>query len=82
MSMRGPGRTGFKKKVSYFVRAAYGLCLNFRETDVVELSFLNHFIEHLRIMLNLIIRVPSGRLEQIELLRPTQGFDDVIDAPA
>jgi hypothetical protein len=76
------GRTGIKKKVSYLLRAAYGLCSNFRQTDVVELSFLNHFIEHLRIMLNLIIRVTSRRLEQIELLRSTQGLEDVIDAPA
>ena len=71
-----------KKKVWYLVRAAYGLCPNFRETDIVELSFLNHFIEHLRIMLNLILRVASGRFEQIELLRPAQSFEDGIDAPA
>jgi hypothetical protein len=79
---RGSGRTGLKKKVSYLLRAAYGLCPNFRQTDVVELSFLNHFIEHLRVMLNLILRVTSRRLEQIQLLRPTQGLEDVIDAPA
>jgi hypothetical protein len=33
-------------------------------------------------MLNLIFRIASRRFEQIELLRPTQSFDDVIDAPA
>lgn len=33
-------------------------------------------------MLNLIVWVASRRLKQIELLLPTEGFEDVIDAPA
>jgi hypothetical protein len=64
------------------VRTAYGLCAHFRQTDVVKLSLLDQFIEHLRIVFNLVIRIAPRRLEQIELLRPTQGLEDVVDAPA
>jgi hypothetical protein len=63
---------------SYLVRMAYSLCLNFRQTDVVKLSFLDQFIEHIRIMFNLVVVVASRWLEQIEPLRPTQGFEDVV----
>jgi hypothetical protein len=78
----GSGWTGLEKKTSYLVRTAHGLCLNFRQTNVVELSFLDHFIEHLHMLLNLILRVAPRRFEQIELLCPTQSFEDVIYAPA
>ena len=71
-----------KNHVSYLMRTAYSRCPNFRKTDVVKLSFLVHFIEHLRIMFNLVVRIASRGLKQIELLLPIQSLDDVIDAPA
>jgi hypothetical protein len=64
------------------VRTTYSLCPNLRQTDVVKLSFLDQFIEHVRIVFNLILRVASRRLKQIEPLRPTQRLEDIIDAPA
>ena len=64
------------------MRTAYSRCPNFRKTDVVELSLLVQFIEHLRIMFNLVVRVASRRLKEVELLLPIQSFDDSIDAPA
>ena len=66
----------------YLVCATYGVCVDFRQTDVVKLSFLDHLIEHFRIVLDLVVRVAPRRLEQIEPLRPAQGLEDVIDAPA
>lgn len=64
------------------MRTTYGLSPNLRQTDVVKLPFLDQFIEHLRIVFNLILRIASRRLEQIKLLRPTQRLEDIIDAPA
>jgi hypothetical protein len=64
------------------VCATYSVRVNFRQADVVKLSFLDHLIEHFRIVLDLVVRVGPRGLEQIEPLRPAQGFEDVIDTPA
>ena len=63
------------------MRAAYRLCTHYRQTDVIELSFLDHFIEETGLLLDRVVRVKSPRLEQVEFLRSTQGSDDGIDAP-
>ena len=43
--------------------AANSLCTDFRQADVVELSFLYHFIEHLGIVFDFVVRVASRRFE-------------------
>jgi len=67
---------------TYLVCATDSLCTNFRQTDVIELSFPHQFIEHFGVVLDLVIRVAPRGLEQIELLCPAEGLDDSIDAPA
>jgi len=52
-----------KYKLSYLERAADRLRTDFREANVVELSFLHHFIENLCIVFDLVVRVASRRLE-------------------
>ena len=59
----------------------YSLRANLRQSDVVKLSLLDHFIEHFGIVLHLIIRVAPRGLEQIEFLLPPQGLENGIDAP-
>jgi hypothetical protein len=64
------------------VRASYGLCANLRQTNIVKLSFLDHFIQHWSIVLDLVVRVAPCGFEQVELLRSAQRLEDRIDAPA
>jgi hypothetical protein len=51
------------KKASHLVRTAYGLRPNGRQTNVVKLSFLHHFVEHLPILLDIVVQVESCWLE-------------------
>ena len=53
---------------SHLVRAAHDVRAHFRQADVVKLSLLHHLAVHLRVMLDLVLRVESRRLEQIESL--------------
>ena len=48
---------------TYLVCATDSLCANFRQTDVIELSFLHKFIEHFCVVLDLVIRVAPRGLE-------------------
>ena len=63
------------------MRAAHGLCPNFGQANVVKLSLLHQFVEHLSIMLDSVVPIDSRWLEQIEPLRSTQGLEDGIDTP-
>ena len=66
---------------SHLMRAAHGLCTNFRQANVVKLSLLHKFVEHLSIMLDSVVPIDSRWLEQIEPLRSTQGLEYGIDTP-
>ena len=55
--------SGLVEKASYLVRTADGLRTNFRQTDIVKLAFLEHLIEHLCVLFDLIFWVAPRRLE-------------------
>jgi hypothetical protein len=59
----------------------HGLCPNLGQTNVVKLSLLHQFVEHLSIMLDGVVPIKSRWLEQIKPLRSTQGLEDGIDTP-
>jgi len=64
------------------VCATYSLRSDLRQADVIKLALLDHLIQRFGVLLDLVVSVAPCGLEQIEPLRPAQGLEDRIDAPA